>query len=51
MLDNLEEDSDYFITLTANRGTIQLDSNVVMATTSTAGMQFLLVMHYYVFDL
>ena len=40
MLDNLEEDSDYSITLTANRGTIQLNSNVVMATTSTAGIQF-----------
>ena len=38
MLDNLEEDSDYSITLTANRGTIQLDSNVTMATTNTAGM-------------
>ena len=47
MLDNLEEDSDYSITLTANRGSIQVDSNVVMATTSTAGIQFLLVMHYY----
>ena len=37
MLDNLEEDSDYSITLTANSGTIQLDSDVVTATTSTAG--------------
>ena len=38
MLDNLEEDSDYSITLTANSGTIQLDSNVVSATTNTAGI-------------
>ena len=38
MLDNLEEDSDYSITLTANRGTIQLNSNVLMAATSTAGI-------------
>ena len=38
MLNNLEEDSDYSITLTANRGSIQVNSNVVMATTSTAGM-------------
>ena len=37
MLDNLEEDSDYSITLTANRGTLQLDSDVVTASTSTAG--------------
>ena len=51
MLNNLEEDSDYSITLTANRGTIQVDSNVVMATTSTAGIQFLLVMHYYILEI
>ena len=38
MLDNLEEDSDYSITLTANSGTIQLDPNVVTATTNTAGI-------------
>ena len=40
MLDNLEEDSDYSITLTANSGTVQmqLDSNVVSAITNTAGM-------------
>ena len=42
MLDNLEENSDYSITLTANSGSIQVDSNEVMATTSTAGIQFLL---------
>ena len=44
MLDNLEQDSDYSITLTANTGSIQVDSNVVMATTSTAGRycQFLI---------
>ena len=51
MLDNLEEDSVYSITLTANRGSIQVDSNVVMATTSTAGIQFLLVMHYYILEI
>ena len=51
MLDNLEEDSDYSITLTANRGSIQVDSDVVMATTNTAGIQFILVMHYYVLDI
>ena len=38
MLDNLEEDSDYSITLTANRGNLQLNSNVVSVTTSSAGM-------------
>ena len=52
MLDDLEEDSDYSITLTANREiSIQLDSNVVMATTSTAGIQFLLVIHYCILDI
>ena len=40
MLDNLEEDSDYSITLTANSGTIQLDSDAVSATTSSAGMYY-----------
>ena len=46
MLDNLEEDSDYSITLTASGG---LDSNVVMATTSTAGRcgQFLIAIILY----
>ena len=38
MLDNLEEDSDYSITLTANRGNLQLNSNVVSVTTSSAGI-------------
>ena len=38
MLDNLEEDSDYSITLTANRGSIQVNSNVVSATTISAGI-------------
>ena len=38
MLDNLEEDSDYSITLIANRGSIQVNSNVVSATTSSAGI-------------
>ena len=51
MLDNLEEDSDYSITLVANRESIQVDSNVVIATTSTAGIQFLLVIHYYILDI
>ena len=37
VLDNLEEDSDYSTTLTANRGTTQLDSDIVSAATSTAG--------------
>ena len=48
MLDNLEEDSDYSITLTANSGTIQLDSNVVSATTSSAGIFLILHMFVYV---
>ena len=51
MLDNLEEDSDYSITLVANRESIQVDSNVVIATTTTAGIQFLLVIHYYILDI
>ena len=38
VLDNLEEDSDYSITLTADIGTLQLDSDVVIATTNTAGI-------------
>ena len=38
MLDNLEEDSDYSITLTANSGNLQLNSNVVSVTTSSAGI-------------
>ena len=38
MLDSLEEDSDYSITLTANSRNIQLDSTVVSANTNTAGM-------------
>ena len=47
MLDHLEEDSDYSITLTANSGSTQVDSNVVMATTSTAGRycQFLIAIY------
>ena len=46
MLDSLEEDSDYSITLTANRGNMQLNSDIVMATTSSAGM--LLILHVFV---
>ena len=38
MLDNLEEDSVYSITLTANNGTAEVGSNIVMATTDTAGI-------------
>ena len=51
MLDSIEEDSDYSITLTANTGTIRLDSDVVKAITSTAGIQFLLVIHYYILEI
>ena len=38
LLDNLEEDGDFSITLTANRGNLQLNSNVVSVTTSSAGI-------------
>ena len=37
-LSGLEEDSDYTITLTANVGTESIDSNMISATTGTAGI-------------
>ena len=41
MLNNLEEESVYSITLTAYRRNLQLNSNVVMATTISAGIMSL----------
>ena len=47
VLDNLEEDSDYSITLTANIGTIHLNSDVVTASTSTAGISLVNICKFY----
>ena len=47
VLDNLEEDSDYSIILTANIGTIHLNSDIVTASTSTAGISLVNICKFY----